>query len=90
MERDYLTLKRASASRPFGEWDDDVDVLADDAVVRRIFKANAVREESPWMWTLLFRTAPGDGLAFTNREAPVSPGEIGAALSSCNRRSRSV
>jgi len=42
------------------------------------------------MWTLLFRTAPGDGLAFTNREAPVSPGEIGAALSSCNRRSRSV
>jgi len=38
--------------------DDDVDVLADGAVVRRIVKANAVRRESPWMWTLLFRTAP--------------------------------
>jgi hypothetical protein len=31
MEKDYLVLKRASASRPSGEWDDDdFDVLADD------------------------------------------------------------
>jgi hypothetical protein len=30
MEKDYLILKRASASRPSGEWkDDDYDVLAD-------------------------------------------------------------
>jgi hypothetical protein len=30
MEKNYLTLKRASASRPSGEWkDDDYDVLAD-------------------------------------------------------------
>jgi hypothetical protein len=30
MDRDYLTLKRASASRPSGEWsDDDYDVLTD-------------------------------------------------------------
>jgi hypothetical protein len=37
-----LLLKRASASRPSGEWnDDDFDVLADGAVVGRIFKANA-------------------------------------------------
>jgi hypothetical protein len=37
-----LILKRASASRPSGEWnDDDFDVLADGAVVGRIFKANA-------------------------------------------------
>ena len=29
MEKDYLILKRASASRPSGEWnDDDYDVLA--------------------------------------------------------------
>jgi len=42
MEKDYLTLKRASASRPSGEWkDDDFDVLADGEVVGRIFKANA-------------------------------------------------
>jgi hypothetical protein len=34
-----LVLKRASASRPFGEWnDDDYDVLADATVVGRIMK----------------------------------------------------
>jgi hypothetical protein len=37
-----LILKRASASRPSGEWnDDDFDVLADGAVVGRIFKGHA-------------------------------------------------
>jgi hypothetical protein len=42
MEKDYLTLKRGSASRPSGEWnDDDFDVVADGAVVGRIFKADA-------------------------------------------------
>jgi hypothetical protein len=50
MEKDYLILKRASASRPSGEWkDDDFDVLADGVVVGRIFKANA---------TLLARRGP--------------------------------
>jgi hypothetical protein len=40
MDKDYLILKRASASRPSGEWnDDDYDVLADGVVVGRIFKA---------------------------------------------------
>jgi hypothetical protein len=34
MDKDYLTLKRASASRPSGEWDDDdYDVLADGVIV---------------------------------------------------------
>jgi hypothetical protein len=34
MQKDYLMLKRASASRPSGEWnDDDYDVLADGVVV---------------------------------------------------------
>jgi hypothetical protein len=38
-----LMLKRASASRPSGEWsDDDYDVLADGIVVGRIMKAAAV------------------------------------------------
>jgi hypothetical protein len=37
-----LVLKRAAASRPSGEWnDDDYDVLAEGVVVGRIFKANA-------------------------------------------------
>jgi hypothetical protein len=42
-------LKRASASRPSGEWnDDDFDVLADGAVVGRIFTANAAPVGSLW------------------------------------------
>jgi hypothetical protein len=36
MEKDYLTLKRASTSRPSGEWnDDDFEVLAEGVVVGR-------------------------------------------------------
>jgi hypothetical protein len=50
-----LLLKRASASRPSGEWnDDDYDVLADGAVVGRLFHAAASPVGSPWMWTLIF------------------------------------
>ena len=42
MDKDYLVLKRASASRPSGAWtDDDFDVLADGAVVGRIRKVHA-------------------------------------------------
>src|SRR5258707_2592532 len=54
-EKDYLILKRASASRPSGEWsDDDFDVLCDGAVVGRIMKAAAVPAGMSWMWTLAF------------------------------------
>jgi hypothetical protein len=43
-----LTLKRASASRPSGEWsDDDFDVLADGLVVGRIMNAAAAPVGSP-------------------------------------------
>jgi hypothetical protein len=50
-----LILKRASASRPSGEWnDDDFDVLADGTVVGRILKAHAAPVGTPWMWTLAF------------------------------------
>jgi hypothetical protein len=50
-----LILKRASASRPSGEWsDDDYDVLADGVVVGRIMKAAAAPVGSPWLWTLAF------------------------------------
>jgi hypothetical protein len=46
MDKDYLILKRAALSRPSGEWDDDdFDVLASGAVVGRIFKVNASRNE---------------------------------------------
>jgi hypothetical protein len=53
MGKDYLALKRASASRPSGEWgDDDYDVLCDRAVVGRILKSAAAPVGTPWMWTL--------------------------------------
>jgi hypothetical protein len=50
-----LILKRASANRPSGEWnEDDYDVLADGVAVGRIFKANASPVGASWMWTLAF------------------------------------
>jgi hypothetical protein len=34
MDKDYLLLKRAAASRPSGQWnDDDFDVLANGVVI---------------------------------------------------------
>ena len=48
-----LILKRASASRPGGEWeDDDYDVVTDGVTVGRIMKAAAAPVGSPWLWTL--------------------------------------
>ena len=48
MDKDYLTLKRTSASRPSGEWgDDDYDVLAEGIVVGRIMQAAAAPVDSP-------------------------------------------
>jgi hypothetical protein len=48
-----LILKRASASRPTGQWnEEDYDVLADGVVVGRLFKVNAAPVGMPWMWTL--------------------------------------
>jgi hypothetical protein len=55
VDKDYLILKRASASRPSGEWgEDDYDVLEDGVVVGRIVKAAAAPVGKPWMWTVLF------------------------------------
>jgi hypothetical protein len=55
MDKDYLILKRASASRSSGEWsDDDYDVLADGVVIGRIFNAAAAPVGTPWMWTLAY------------------------------------
>ena len=50
-----LVLKRASASRSSGEWNDgDFDVLADGTIVGRIMKAAAVPVGMSWMWKLAF------------------------------------
>jgi hypothetical protein len=48
--RQALILKRASASRSSGKWnDDDFDVLANGVVVGRIFKDNASPVGASWM-----------------------------------------
>jgi hypothetical protein len=50
-----LILKRASASRRSGEWnEDDYDVLANGFVVGRIFRVHAAPVRTPWMWTLTY------------------------------------
>ena len=55
MDKDYLVLKRASASRLSGEWsDDDYDVLAEGIVVGRIMKAAAASLGTPWVWTVAY------------------------------------
>jgi hypothetical protein len=42
VDKDYLILKRASASRPSGQWnEEDYDVLANAEVVGRIMKVMA-------------------------------------------------
>ena len=74
MDKDYLVLKRASASRSSGEWsDDDYDVLAEGDVVGRIFKVHAAPVGTPWMWTLAFgqheERTPTQGYAVTREEA---------------------
>jgi hypothetical protein len=71
---DQLILKRASASPSSDEWnDDDFDVLADAAVVGRIFKANATPVGMSWMWTLAFGQhedrSPTHGYAETREAA---------------------
>jgi len=74
MEKDFLILKPAWASRSSGEWsDDDYDVRANDEVVGRIFNANAAPVGSPWMWTLIFPhhrgRSPTHGYAATREAA---------------------
>ena len=74
MDKDYLILKRASASRPSGEWnDEDYDVVADGVIVGRIMKAAAVPVGQSWMWTLAFEhhegRTPTHGYAATREEA---------------------
>jgi hypothetical protein len=89
--KDYLLLKRASAFRPSGQWsDDDYDVLADGAVVGRIFKANAAPVGSPWMWTLIFPhhegRSPTHGYEAT-REAAMAASQNAAGRTSQNAES---
>ena len=70
-----LILKRAAASRPSGEWnDDDYDVLADGVVVGRIMNAAAAPVGLSWLWTYGFdprERQPAHGYC-TTREAAMA------------------
>jgi hypothetical protein len=50
-----LILKRASASRPSGQWkDEDYDVIADGKVVGRIYEDGCLRRamsQNKWFWS---------------------------------------
>jgi hypothetical protein len=86
MDKHYLTLKRASTSRPSGEWDDDdYDVLADGVIVGRIMETAAAPLGTPWMWTLAFghhEGPPPHGYAATRKAA------MGAFAKSWRRKKR--
>jgi hypothetical protein len=71
MDKDYLVLKRASTSRPSGQWnDEDFEVLADGVVIGRIFKADAAPVGMPWMWTMQLDCRwPTHGYAATREAA---------------------
>jgi hypothetical protein len=71
-----LTLKRASASRPSGQWqDEDYDVLADGKVVGRIYEDAhlSTPPDMRWFWsvTSIWPATPGvtNGTAATREEA---------------------
>jgi hypothetical protein len=69
-----LILNGPQPVGPSGEWsEDDFDVLADGAVVGRIFKANASPVGASWMWTLGFGSheerSPTHGYAETREAA---------------------
>ena len=73
MTKQPLILKRASASRPSGEWnDDDFDVLRNGVMVGRIMEAAASPVGSPWLWTYGFNPLerrPTHGYAPTREAA---------------------
>jgi hypothetical protein len=51
-----LTLKRASKSRPSGEWsDDDYDVFDGEQRIGRIMWTHAASRDIPWFWMITAR-----------------------------------
>jgi len=70
-----LILKRASISRPSGQWkDEDYDVIADGKVVGRILESGSCFDPSDLLWTWITSIWPANrgltnGKAATPKEA---------------------
>jgi hypothetical protein len=68
-----LTLKRASKSRPSGQWDhEDFDVFDGTRCIGRIMRTQQAPADQPWFWTVTVRAPqrPGDrGYAASQEQA---------------------
>jgi hypothetical protein len=69
-----LILKRASSSRPSGDWsEDDFDVFADGTKVGRIYRSDAMPKDGKWFWGLAYGQhedrSPTHGYAATREAA---------------------
>jgi hypothetical protein len=78
-----LTLKRASASRPDGQWsENDFDVLADGTVVGRILESGS-RFDPPglqWTWSILITPATPGQTKRHRRYARRGDGEVSGGM----------
>jgi hypothetical protein len=77
-----LTLKRASSSRPDGQWsDEDYDELADGKVVARILQENTSGPpELRWGWSITVIVPATRGLTNGHATTRTGDGEVSVGV----------
>ena len=83
-----LTLKRAVAARPSGEWKhNDFDVLADGVIVGRIYEEASTPPEFRWLWSITSIVPADAGRAERHRgDARRGDGDVLGRLGRQRRR----